>query len=112
MIDDPHEATTVDSHCGMPSIARAEKSPWPAVTLVSLLVLFVNVPLTTCLCGHQSWDALPANLAVLGATGIAIGKERTSLWRVVAVVVACGALLATFKVLCDILWIGHNAIFR
>jgi uncharacterized membrane protein YhhN len=98
-------------YAGSQKLPRDEPLWWPPAVSVALMVIVA--PLCMCMCGHLDRRALPVTIgsAALAVYGWACSRARFP-WRAVHMIVAVFAIALLFKNAADVLWYGHNPIFR
>jgi hypothetical protein len=85
---------------------------WIFACAASVVVLGINFVVTVCICGHQTWHALPANVAVGSVMALGSWRERRPPLRVAAFAIAGLAVLAIAKVVYNMFWSGHDPFLR
>ncbi len=80
--------------------------------LAALAASFVNVMLTSCLCGYLSAISLPGGLAAAGTAWLAFVRYRgrNPLFRVFLVLATSLTTVLLAKAAVDILWFGHEPL--
>lgn len=83
------------------------------IAFMALIVVFLNVNTTTCICGYMSWTSIPGNVIGASLAGWAFFSGNDDRFITRSMILSGGviAAMALAKNGIDIIWIGHNPIF-